>query len=259
MLNIDIKYKSVLRQLSKLILLIAIITIIACGKNENGTLDSAQAADYFPLQVGKTWVYNLDSIKYDIQNDKSVKVDTVRLQVREALIDTFTDATGQKRYKIERSEKLRTATAWNLSDIFSTSIQKDIVLRTEGSFTYIKMPKVLTVGATWDGNVYNDPAIKIEIEGEILEPFSKKWSFEVLSFNKSEKIGNVTYDNVLTIEAQTDPKILTERRYMIEKYAKGIGLVYKDMKIMDTQKLDASIAWEKKAEKGFNIIQNISN
>jgi hypothetical protein len=257
MLNFDIKNNSQL--FGKGLLLIAIICLWGCGKNENGTLESAQAADYFPLQIGKTWVYNLDSIKYDIQNDKSVKIDTVRLQVREVLVDTFTDATGQKRYKIERSEKLRTAAAWNLSDIFSTSIQKDIVLRTEGSFTYIKMPKVLTVGATWDGNVYNDPAIKIEIEGEILEPFSKKWSFEVLSFNKSEKIGNVTYDNVLTIEAQTDPKILTERRYMIEKYAKGIGLVYKDMKVLDTQKLDATIAWEKKAEKGFNIIQNISN
>ena len=73
----------------------------------------------------------------------------------------------------------------------------------------------------------------------------------MLSYGKAEKIGTKDYADVLTIQAQSDPKILTEKRYSLEKYAKGVGLVYREIRILDTQKLDASTAWEKKAQKGF--------
>ena len=102
-------------------------------------------------------------------------------------------------------------------------------------------------------------SIKLEVAGEILEPFSKKWTYEILSYGKAEKIGTKDYADVLTVQAQSDPKILTEKRYSLEKYAKGIGLIYREIKILDTQKLDATIAWEKKAQKGFIVRMTRTN
>jgi hypothetical protein len=232
-------------------------TLLSCSKNETDSITFAQAKDYFPVQIGKSWTYDIDSIKFDIQNDKTVKIDTLRWQAREVVVDTFKDRTGQTRYKIERYERKRGETTWKIAEILSVALTKDNIIRSEGGFTFIKMPNVLVQGQPWDGNIFNDPSVKIEIEGELLEPFAKKWSFNILNINKPDKIGDKSFENVLTIEGKTDTKILTDKRYLNEKYALGIGLIYKEEHILDTQKLDGTIAWEKKAEKGYIVIQKI--
>ena len=107
----------------------------------------------------------------------------------------------------------------------------------------------------WDGNIFNDPSVKFIIAGELLEPFSKKWDYQIESFGKSETIGGRVFEDVLTVSGKTDVKILTETRSLVEKYAKGVGLISKELKILDTQKLDANVAWENKAEKGVIIRQ----
>lgn len=243
--------------MSKTLLCVLAVLFFSCGDNTVEDYIFDYSSDYMPLQIGKTWVYDVDSIKYDIQNDKTVKIDTLRWQAREVVTDTFKDATGQTRYKIDRFERKRGETVWKIAQVLTMVSTKDNIQRNEGGFTYIKMPKVLIQGTTWNGNVFNDPLVKIEVEGELLEPFSKTWNFNILNINKPDKIGDKSFEQVMTIEAKIDIKILNEKRYLNEKYAKGVGLIYKEEHILDTQKLDDSIAWEKKAEKGYIVIQKI--
>jgi hypothetical protein len=227
----------------------AVFFLISCGSNSVETLPN-RGKDYFPLTIGNTVLFDLDSVIYD-PLPGGISIDTYRWQAREVMSDTVRSKTGELGYVIDRSIKLKASADWTPRETFSAALTDTYALLSENNLTYIKFPTYFDVGTNWDGNLYNDVGTRLEVAGEILEPFSKRWTFEVLSYGKAEKIGTKDYPDVLTVQAQSDPKILTEKRYSLEKYAKGIGLVYREIKILDTQKLDPAIPWEKKAQKGF--------
>jgi hypothetical protein len=228
----------------------AVFFLISCAsKSETETLPN-RGKEYYPLSIGNTAIFTLDSVIYD-PLPTGIKIDTYRWEAREILTDTLRAKTGALGYVVDRSIKSNSSADWTPRETFNASLTGDYALLTENNLTYIKFPNYFDVGTNWDGNLFNDVSTKLEVAGEVLEPFSKKWTFEVISYGKAEKIGIKDYADVLTIQAQSDPKILTEKRYSLEKYAKGVGLVYREVKILDTQKLDANIAWEKKAQKGF--------
>lgn len=214
---------------------------------------------YLPLSIGKTTIFDVDSVLYKQEIKQGVvKIDTNSWQIQEILQDTFRDSEGNLSYRIERFERKKGTLKWIITKVFSTALTQKYALRNENNLRYIKFPNYFKEKTVWNGNIFND-TVKIVANDDILELFSKQWTFTVLSFGKSEKIGNKLYDDVLTVQSQIDPKILTEKRFVLEKYAKGIGLVSKVEKILDTQKLDGNIEWEKRAEKGFIVKQTISN
>lgn len=234
------------------------VLVMSCGKNETEILPKI-GKEYYPLKIGKTITYDVDSVIYDPIQSGGVKIDTFKWQIREVIVDTFRDKSNELNYIIERSQRIKGENNWQIESVLTAILTQHHAFRTENNIRYVKFPTVFSDKTIWDGNVYIDPSVKMLIAGETLEFFSKKWTYQIESYGKSEKIGEQTYENVLTVLAQSDPKILTEKRYNLEKYAKGVGLVYKEQKILDTQKLDANIAWEKKAEKGFILIQKATS
>ena len=230
----------------------------SCGKNETETLPDL-AKEYFPLQIGKTLFYDIDTIQFDPQPNAPVKIDTFRWQVKETFVDTFRDVTGVLNYKVERSERPRGSSSnYEVRKIFTSALSQNEALRTEDNLKFVKMPRFVGEKTTWDGNVYCDQSLVIEVAGERIGLFSKKWNYGVVTIGKAEKVGTKDFTDIITILAQSDVNILTEKRYNLEKYAKGVGLVYKEQQVLDTQKLDKTIAWEKKAEKGFIVKQTIT-
>ena len=246
--------------MKKLFIPLSILTffIASCGSNEVETLPELGSV-YLPLSIGKTTIFDVDSVIYRQEIKQGfVKIDTNSWQIQEILQDTFRDSEGNLSYRIDRFERKKGTLKWNVTKVFSTALTQKYALRNENNLRYIKFPNYFKEKTVWNGNIFND-TVKIVANDDILELFSKQWTFTVLSFGKSEKIGSKTYDDVLTVQSQIDPKILTEKRFVLEKYAKGIGLVSKVEKILDTQKLDSNIEWEKRAEKGFIVKQTIAN
>ena len=233
---------------------IALIFVVSCGKNETETLE-IKGKEYYPLAIGKSVIYNVDSVVYDPQPVGPPEIDTTYWQFREDIIDTFKGVDGNLQYKIEISQRRRGTTAWSISRVLSASITEQYALRDDGNLRFIKFPFGFIERTTWDGNIFTDPSVKFIVANDKIEPFSKKWNYIIDSYGKPETIGGKAFDDVLTVVAKTDPKILTETRTLTEKYAKGVGLVFKELKILDTQKLDPNMAWEKKAEKGFIVRQ----
>lgn len=229
---------------------------VGCGKNETETLPQ-KGKLYYPLNLGKEIVYDVDSIIYDPQPNGFIQIDTYRWQIREVLKDTFKDNAGLTQYRIERYSRFRGVQNWVLENVVTSAITEQYVLRTENNLRYIKFPTVFGVNTKWDGNIFIDPAVKIMVAGESIDLFPNKWTYQVESLDKAEKIGDKSFENVMTVLAQTNPGILNEKRYTLEKYAKDVGLIYREQKILDTQKIDAGKAWEKKGEKGFILVQKV--
>jgi hypothetical protein len=232
---------------------IFLFLIISCGENVTETFEQ-KGKDYYPLSIGKSITYNVDSVIYDPEPNGFIKIDTTKWQFREDIVDTFKGKDGKIQYRIERFERRRGTTNWTIGKVLSASVTDQYALRDEDNLRFIKFPMAFLEKTSWNGNIFND-SVRIIIAGELLELFSKKWDYQIESFGKSETIGGKVFDDVLTVVAKTDPKILTETRSTIEKYAKGVGLVSREFKILDTQKLDGTIVWEKKAEKGAIIRQ----
>ena len=87
---------------------------------------------------------------------------------------------------------------WNVTKVFSTALTQKYALRNENNLRYIKFPNYFKEKTVWNGNIFND-TVKIVANDDILELFSKQWTFTVLSFGKSEKIGKFDVAQIIFV------------------------------------------------------------
>ena len=112
----------------------------------------------------------------------------------------------------------------------------------------------LSLNLRWDGHVDLDESIKINVNGEILEPYMN-WDYRVVNIDQDTTILGMP-TQYLTIE-HIDESTIIDRRYSKEVYAKGLGLVYKEMIILDSDGSNPLIPWPSKAQKGFILRQKL--
>ncbi len=234
-----------------LLSIVFILSIFSC-KNEIIQYNPKNHSNfYYPLAVGSVWTYKLDSIIYD---NSGTVVDTFQGIVKETIIDSFENSTGNIVYTIERANK--EGDSWKVTDIWSTFKTENQVFRTEDNLKFIKMITPVEEKLGWDGNAFIDTENTIvKIAGESIKMFDQ-WYYRYTNVGIEETIGKNTYDNVAIIQ-QVDKEDAYSRRYSIEKYAKNIGLVYKKMIILNTNNTSESIPWEQKAEEGFILEQKL--
>ncbi len=238
---------------------VSIILIFQCCKSKS-TFEDFNVEfgyEYFPVEIGKYQTYIVDSIVYDIDEMGETITIGSRTFVKYVIADTITDNLDRPGFKVERYERKSDSLDWDIKDIWAVVLTDDGAEWIEENMRFLKMVFPLREGLEWDGNRYIDITTIIPIAGESVEVF-KSWSYEALTIDESEQIGDFTFENVATI-SQANSENLIELRQSEEKYAKGIGLVYRTMKILDTQCIIdcAGWTWEDKAEKGFILTQQI--
>ncbi len=211
--------------------------------------------EYYPLEIGKYWVYSVDSTIYDPTGDSLVTQS--HSLVKEIITDTISDNIGNALYKIEHFERQADTLPWQVTKVLTQSIIDNKGLRTEDNLRFIKLPFPVKENDQWDGNAFFDPLLIVTVAGESIQMF-KSWFYKIEQINEQEVIGNYTFPSVATVR-QADDENLIELRISREKYAKGVGLVYREMWILDTQCIEPCIGktWEEKAEKGFILKQTI--
>lgn len=222
------------------------------------TADDYQAElglDYFPLAVGKTIVYEVDSTIFDPTGDTRVRHS--KTFVKEETVDTLTDNLGQPLFKVERFERPNDTAAWKVAKVFTKSIQENQAIWTEDNLRFIKMTFPLRKNNTWNGNLHFDPTLIVTVAGETMEMF-KGWAAKVKTLAEPAEIGAFQFLETVTVEEANNENLI-ELRTAKSVYAKGIGLVYRELWILDTQCIEdcAGLAWEEKAEKGFIVKQTV--
>jgi hypothetical protein len=127
---------------------------------------------------------------------------------------------------------------------------KGSLIRTENNLEYLSLNAPLNIDECWDGILFDEKLI-VTVVGESVEMF-KSWNFKVLDQDVIETIGDFNYDKIMIVQ-QADDENLIERRFSVEKYQEGVGLVHKRQVILDTQCIDpcADESWGEKGENGF--------
>ncbi len=239
------------------VLLILMLPFLGCVSNESEESDILSDQKYFPLQKGKFIEYKADSIVFR----QGSLLDSVRFEAREEIKDEGQDSLGRF-YTILRSHRSTANEPWVPFASYTARVYQNKALKNESNVHLIKMVFPLTPGISWNGLALIRPDQLFNIEGESVEIYRDWENFKVNEPAGSFTSGNLVFDDVVTI-LQTDEENLIAKRYSLEKYAAGIGLVYKEMIILDCNNTinncaAVNLAWSQRATKGYIFRQTIT-
>lgn len=158
------------------------------------------------------------------------------------------DETGITVYKLNRYFKRNPNDVWSKTNTWTTYTDKTRAIRTEENLKFIKLVFPLKKGLRWDGNVFLDEDIKIDVAGESIEAY-KNWKHKMEEIDENFNFNGTDVKSV-RVNLVDDASII-DRRKVTEYYGKGIGLLKKEMIILDSDGSRPNDPWEKKAQKGF--------
>ena len=222
-----------------ILLVLCIVFFFSCSKKEDYQTEPLSA--YVNLQPGKSITYRLDStVTINFGNAMQVNSYLEKITIDAAV----TDNLDRPSYRVFRA----------ITDINGTGpwLQQGTLLYTltnnsfevvENNFRYLKLTLPIKQDITWRGNRYL-PTLpyytKYEFsnDGNIAE-----WDYTYTELDESVNFNGATVPNVLTvvqIDDSTNYPVSVPAAYgslnrSVEKYAKGIGLVYQELTMLEYQ------------------------
>jgi hypothetical protein len=234
--------------------------LITTGCKKSNTIGNPDFKyDYYPLDSGWTVEYEMESIRYSFLNP-GVQIDTLHYFIKEVIGDTFTDDIGQINYRIWRFRKDSINAPWQIDRAWSLLTTSTNLQKNEDGLRYIKLVFPPRQGRQWNGNSYIDALYN--------DPFSPSgfeylfgWEYELTEVDIPFMLNGFSFDSTLTV-LQADDENLLEKTYSEERYAKGVGLIYKKLVHLTTQRVDPisqQLPFEEKAENGFILTVKVTD
>ncbi|RME00367.1 MAG: hypothetical protein D6816_13820, partial [Bacteroidetes bacterium] len=148
----------------KLAIPLLTIALLASCKTEQDPFDRDFGFDYYPLEVGKSMIYQMDSTIYDPTGDSMLIHSTTFL--KETVVDSFIDLTGTPVYRIEQYHRAADTLPWAINKVVTASITNNQAQRVEDNLRFIKLTFPVRENNSWDGNVFFDSGTKVTVAGE---------------------------------------------------------------------------------------------
>ena len=212
---------------NSLLPLLLILLFTSC-KKESETYDSGSLPDYFPLQVGKFISYELDSTVF-LNFGKQKEV--VSYQVKDLVDAEIKDNIGRLSYRIIRFSRKNASDPWIANNTFMATPTDKSIEFVENNLRYIKLILPVIVDKSWRGNSFIDTYTP----GNDMR-YLDNWDYVYDSVSTPLSINSFNFENSLKV-FQRDEEIgnpliagtpYAEKTYSVEKYAKGVGLVYRE-------------------------------
>lgn len=217
---------------------------------------------YFPLKIGQTWEYLQDSIVYDIGPSGSV-LDSSQSWVKLSVVDTFQGQMMEQIFIVARFERKKLTDDWVFMRHETAERTATQAIWTEDNVRFLKIVFPFTLRSNWDGNIWIDKNREILLAGERIRPYTN-WEYKVDSVDIPAVVGPFSFDSTLLITEADDENII-EKRFSRVRYAKHIGLVWREQWILDSQYCNQipipadceTKPWQEKAQKGYILRQTL--
>lgn len=210
------------------LVLFCVFTLVGCAK-ESETFETGLLSDYYPLQVGKTFTYRLDST---VLASFGTSLVVKSYQAKDSVESTFTDNQGRLSYRIFRLIRDTAGLKpWQFAATFFVTPTRQHVEFVDNNLRFIKLTAPVVVGNTWKGHSYIDTkSLNTSVS------YLDEWQYEYRDVSKPYRVSNAIYDSTVTVFQQDEttppgpfnPQNYQQRNLGTEVYAKGIGLVYKE-------------------------------
>lgn len=215
-----------MRKVFLLMIISSAVIFSACNKSPED-YKTAAVSEYYPLLVGKYVTYNLDSLVFINFGTKDT---VISYQVKHEVDALITDNLGRPAYRIIRYIRKTPANAWAPDNTFMAVPTDFAVEFIENNLRFLKMKAPIRNGFNWKGNSYID-TYSLNSTLKYLDD----WDYTYDSIDVKTTLGALTIDSTLkiaqrdeTIGNPSDPNSYSEINYGAEKYAKGIGLIYRN-------------------------------
>ncbi|MCZ6693911.1 MAG: hypothetical protein O6939_08405 [Bacteroidetes bacterium] len=195
---------------------VSIFVSVACSNETINPGGQRVGFAHFPLEIGLFREYEVEDINllFNGQNDTS------NFLLRELIVDSVDNDDGTINYTLHQFSRQDTTQTWSLDSVWTTrrtAIQGIVV---ENNTPFVKLVFPVDENKTWDGNVLNTKEFDEYQMVNVFREFVID-SLESISFgNTITVIQNDFRDNITMIDVRT------------EVYAENIGLVYKNIEIL---------------------------
>jgi hypothetical protein len=218
---------------------------VACAKKKIPQDDSLLGLDYYPTVQGKFVVYDVDSTVYN--NFPTVDTIKTKYRIKEKIADSFTDNEGKPAIRLERYIKMYSATKpydsipWSIKEVWMVNADKRSIQVSEGNVRFTKLIFPVQEGTAWDGNAKNTIG---------------EWQYTYKYIDRKETINGKSLDKVLLV-SQIDFRTFISYQNFNEKYAKGIGLVSREITDIYSNNVVPGVPVEGRIETGLIYKQTL--
>lgn len=235
-----------------LFLISLLVFLLNCKKDTVKAVDLGK--DYFPLEIDFWQEYRVDSITFSDFTDP-VSIDTASYYLKEIIESDYLDLSDETNFRLEQYKRYEN-TPWFIHNVFSQKATNMNFQKVEHDLRFIKFAFSPELDRTWNGNIYID--VIDEPVLDFYNPNKFEWVYTITGVDERLQIGTFTFDSCVTI-LQIDEENLFEKKYSKEIYAKHVGLVYKELLILETQAAPSTAPFVERAENGFILQYTISD
>lgn len=204
------------------------LLFISC-KKESVDFKTDSVNDYFPLQVGKYITYNLDSTVYtNFGQNETV----IHYEAQDRVDALITDNLGRPAFRIIRYLRKDSTQDWRTNNVFMAIPTNNSIEYIENNLRFVKLRSPIKQGFSWKGNSGIDT-----YSTEYGLTFLDDWDYIYDSVSAPLTINSLNIDSTVSVDERDEflgqsPSIegtqYAEKTYSIEKYGKGIGLIYRE-------------------------------
>ena len=208
------------------IAIILCIVVSSC-KKESESLTLASISELYPLVVGKTFTYRLDST---VTVNFGAALATRSYLAKDSVESIFFDVQNRKNFRIFRYLRDTLATQpWRFTATYFTTITENSIEFVDNNLRYVTLVNPVSENTFWKGNIYINTILPSAYY------YLDNWDYQYRNLNQNFTTKKGVIANTYTILQQNtqiptsfNASVYNEKNYSIEVYAKSIGLVYKE-------------------------------
>ncbi len=210
--------------------ILTVTFFVSCSKKIE-ELSSLPLADYFPLSVGKSITYQLDSTV-----TTQFGADTIvhHYRIKDSVDAIITDGLGRNAYRVPRyiTDSAGLLPYQNNNTFMAVPQGTDWVENVENNLRFMKLRFPIIEGFQWPGNSFIDVS---SVNSPVR--YLADWTYEYQNVGQPFTVLGHTFDSTVTVfqrneefpEGPFDPsQPYKQWDYSVEVYAKGVGLIYKN-------------------------------
>jgi hypothetical protein len=201
------------------------MVIISCDNSNPKVVVPLLPSDFSPVRVGAYFIYGVDETK--IQFNVSTNLN---YEIKVMATDSFRNEGNGITYVLSRFKRTDNTKPWTPQETWSMRQDVKGLVISEGNTAYLKLSQSLFSGQQWDGNVYNNLG-GAETCGATSSVACDIYRIE--SIGIPYVASGKTYDSSLVVVQSNDPDILVTNDVRKEIYAKGVGLVYRELTVLN--------------------------
>jgi hypothetical protein len=227
------------------VLLLVIFSLFFCSscKRKTEELNTEKISEYLPLQVGKYITYRLDSLVY-LQAGRAEE--THYFEEKHVVDAMLADNLGRPAYRVYRftRDTLGTGPWTSAGSYFVTPLEQSLEF-IENNLRSIRLTLPIIQDHSWKGNRFmpDDPYTTLFGSEFGNDDFIEDWDYTYEGIGESIVLKGQAINDVLTVKGVDEavnvpitPGVdYAYINYSVDKYAKGIGLVYQEMIMWEYQ------------------------